>query len=112
MAGRRLGVATLVAKEPFRTARKRCALSSPGTSPGFRFQWDIARVLGLIPMRSPPPSQCLLCTSGFHWRVLLTDHSGATAADSHRFPVGWASLTCVMGTQRLPTEVAIPRSSG
>ncbi len=49
MASRRLEVATLVAKEPFRTARKRCALSSPGTSPGFRLQWDNARVLGLIP---------------------------------------------------------------
>ena len=111
MAGRRLEVATLVAKEPFRTARKRCALSSLGTSPGFRFQ-RVCPTRGTPSMRSPPPSQCLSCTSGFHWRVLLTDYSGATAADSHRFPVGWASVTCVMGAQRLPTEVAIPRSSG
>lgn len=48
MASRRLEVAMLVAKEPFRTARKRCALSSLGTSPGFRLQ-------KVCPTRALPP---------------------------------------------------------
>ena len=50
---------------------------------------------GAPSLRSPPPSQCSFCTSGLIWRVLLTDYSGATAADSHRFPVGCDPVTRV-----------------